>query len=78
MKLAMRRVSLAMSTAVAAAAMTAVLAPAPASAEVIVRWFPYTTAGAKSCNSAANAAGPEYYCTTVKIGSTKMYALARP
>ncbi|MET8862789.1 hypothetical protein ABZW11_07510 [Nonomuraea sp. NPDC004580] len=78
MKLAMRRVSLAMSTAVAAAAMTAVLAPAPASAEVIVRWFPYTTAGAKSCNSAANAAGPEYYCTTVKVGSTKMYALARP
>ncbi|GAA3162453.1 MULTISPECIES: hypothetical protein [Nonomuraea] len=78
MKLAMRRVSLAMSTAVAAAAMTAVLAPAPASAEVIVRWYPYTTAGAKSCNSAANAAGPEYYCTTVKIGSTKMYALARP
>ncbi|MFI7438861.1 hypothetical protein [Nonomuraea indica] len=67
-----------MSTTIAAAAMVAVLAPAPASAQVIVRWYPYTTAGAKACNSAANAAGPEYYCTVVTVGSTKMYALARP
>ncbi|GAA3127671.1 hypothetical protein GCM10010466_18070 [Planomonospora alba] len=77
MKTAMRRASLGMSAVVAAAAMAVTFAPA-ASAEVIVRWFPYTTAGAKACNSAANAAGPEYYCTTIKVGSTKMYALARP
>lgn len=78
MKVAMRRISLGLSTAIAAAAMTVVLAPAPASAQVVVRWYPYTTAGAKKCNSDANAAGPEYYCTTIKVGSTKMYALARP
>ncbi|MFG3439499.1 hypothetical protein ACGF0J_19845 [Nonomuraea sp. NPDC047897] len=78
MKNAMKRISVGMSTTIAAAAMVVALAPAPASAQVIVRWFPYTTAGAKACNSAANAAGPEYYCTTIKVGSTKMYALARP
>ncbi|WP_228647262.1 hypothetical protein [Microtetraspora sp. AC03309] len=52
--------------------------PSPASAQVIVRWYGYTAAGAKACNSAANAAGPEYYCTTVTVGGQKFYALARP
>ncbi|MEV5504573.1 hypothetical protein AB0M50_55130 [Nonomuraea fuscirosea] len=74
----MRRISLGVSTAIAAAAMAATLAPAPASAQVIVQWYSYNTAGAKACNSAANAAGPEYYCTVVTIGGTKLYALARP
>ncbi|MBN6053542.1 hypothetical protein JYK22_16490 [Nonomuraea sp. RK-328] len=74
----MRRISLGMSTAIAAVAVVATLTPAPASAQVIVRWYPYTTAGATKCNSDANAAGPQYYCTVVKVGSTKMYALARP
>ncbi len=78
MKTAMRRISVGMSTAIAAAAIAITLTPAPASAEVVVRWYPYTTAGAKKCNSDANAAGPEYYCKTLKVGSTKMYALARP
>ncbi|TDD12794.1 hypothetical protein E1292_00585 [Nonomuraea deserti] len=78
MKTVVRRLSLGMSAAVTTAAMVAVLVPAPASAEVIVRWYPYTTAGAKSCNAAANSAGPEYYCTVVTVGGTKMYALARP
>jgi hypothetical protein len=58
--------------------MVVTLAPTPASAEVIVRWYPYTTAGAQKCNSDKNQAGPEYYCTVVKVGSRKMYALARP
>ena len=79
MRVAIRRISLGLSTALAATAMAAVLAPAPASAEVVVRWFPYTTAGAKACNSAANSAGPEYYCTTITFSSgTKVYGLARP
>ncbi|NBE93860.1 hypothetical protein FE391_22105 [Nonomuraea sp. KC401] len=78
MRTVVRRISLGMSAAVTTAAMVAILAPGPASAEVIVRWYPYTTAGAKSCNTAANAAGPEYYCTVVTIGGTRVYALARP
>jgi hypothetical protein len=78
MKTAVKRFSLGMSTAIAAAAIAVTLAPAPASAETILRWYPYTTAGAKACNSAANTGGPEYYCTTVKVGGVKMYALAIP
>jgi hypothetical protein len=78
MKTAVRRISLGMSTAVAAVALAVTLAPASASAEVIVRWYPYTTAGAKKCNADANVAGPRYYCTVVKVGGSKVYALARP
>ncbi|GAA4923642.1 hypothetical protein HD597_011175 [Nonomuraea thailandensis] len=78
MKTAIRRLSLGMSTAIAAAAMAVTLAPAPASAQTILRWYSYTTAGAKACNSAANSGGPEYYCTTVTVGGVRMYALAIP
>ncbi len=46
-------------TVVGAAALTVGLAAGTSSAEVIVQWYGYTSAGAKACNNAANVAGPE-------------------
>ncbi|GAA1548341.1 hypothetical protein GCM10009678_33780 [Actinomadura kijaniata] len=76
MKPPLKRLSAGMATAIATTALAATLVPGPASAETIVRWYPYTTAGAKKRNSDANQAGPGYYCTTVTVAGRKMYALA--
>ncbi|MBB6346949.1 hypothetical protein ACWGH8_40085 [Nonomuraea muscovyensis] len=78
MKAALKRLSTGMAAAVVTTALAAAVVPGPANAQVIVRWYPYTSAGAQSCNAAANAAGPEYYCTALKIGGTMVWALARP
>lgn len=79
MKTALKRLVAGAGATVAATALAATLMPGPANAEVIVRWFPYTSEGARSCNSAANAAGPEYYCKPLKLVTGKwVYALARP
>lgn len=67
-------------TVVGAAALAVGLAAGTSSAEVIVQWYSYTSAGAKSCNTAANAAGPEYYCKALKLSGSAgwVWALARP
>src|SRR6478609_4630568 len=62
MKTTMKRLSAGMATAVAVT-----LLPGVASAQVISRIYSYTTKGATQCHSAANAAGPGYYCTTTTI-----------
>ncbi len=74
-----KRAAVRVSTAIGAAAAVVALTAGPALAEVVVRWYPYTTAGAKSCNTAANVAGPEYYCKALKLANgTWVWALARP
>ncbi|MEU3227351.1 hypothetical protein ABZ695_29865 [Streptomyces sp. NPDC006976] len=67
-------------TVVGAAALTVGLAAGTSSAEVIVQWYGYTSAGAKACNNAANVAGPEYYCKALNLGGSAgwVWALARP
>ncbi|MET8332193.1 hypothetical protein ABZV14_14885 [Streptosporangium canum] len=76
MKTTMKRLSAGMATAVAATAVAVTLLPGVASAQVISRIYSYTTKGANQCHSAANAAGPGYYCTTTTIAGTKFWALA--
>jgi predicted secreted Zn-dependent protease len=78
MKTALKRLSTSVAAAAATTALVAAILPGTANAQVIVQWYSYTSAGARSCNNAANAAGPEYYCTTVTVAGRKMYALARP
>ncbi|MGW7360582.1 hypothetical protein ACWGI0_29140 [Streptomyces sp. NPDC054802] len=75
----LRRAAVRVGTAAGAATAVLALTAGTASAEVVVRWYPYTSAGAKSCNAAANAAGPEYYCKALKLSTgTWVWALARP
>lgn len=64
MRTAMRRCALGASTVLAAAAMAVTLAPGSASAETIIKFYPYSTAGAQQCTADANALGgsPEYWC----------------
>ncbi|MFD8556201.1 hypothetical protein ACWDOR_06545 [Streptosporangium canum] len=76
MKTTMKRLSAGMTTAVAVTAVAVTLLPGVASAQVISRIYSYTTKGASQCHSAANAAGPGYYCTTTTIAGTKFWALA--
>ncbi|WP_049560537.1 hypothetical protein [Nonomuraea sp. SBT364] len=78
MKTSLKRLTTSMAAVAVTTATAAAIFAGPANAQVIVQWYSYTSAGAKACNSAANAAGPEYYCTTVTIAGRKMYALARP
>lgn len=76
MNTTMKRLAAGMATVVAATAMAVTLMPGAASAQVISRIYSYTTKGANQCHSAANAAGPGYYCTTTTIAGTKFWALA--
>ncbi|MCH0540103.1 hypothetical protein I3F58_11090 [Streptomyces sp. MUM 203J] len=76
-KHAVRHWSVKVGTIVTATAAAVAFSAGPASAETILRWYSYTTQGAKKCNSDANLAGPGYYCTTVTVTGTKFYALAR-
>ncbi|SEU27734.1 hypothetical protein [Nonomuraea wenchangensis] len=78
MNTALKRISLGMSTAIAATSLALILAPAPASATpALVKLYPFTTSGGQRCNADANAAGPGYYCDTRKVGGVKHYALIR-
>ncbi|WP_411078938.1 hypothetical protein [Streptomyces sp. cmx-18-6] len=76
----LKRAAARVSTAAVGATAVLALTAGTASAETVVRWYSYTAKGAKSCNAAANAAGPEYYCKAVHFGGSagSVWALTRP
>ncbi|WP_405612604.1 hypothetical protein [Streptomyces sp. NBC_01508] len=76
----LKRAAARVSAAAVITAATVALTAGPASAETVVRWYSYTAAGAKACNAAANAAGPEYFCKKLKLSENAGYvwALTRP
>ncbi len=75
MKIGLKRTSRAVSVVVAAAAAAGiVLGSGVASAQTVIKTYPYTTAGARACQIDLKLAPAGYYCTT--ISNPTRYALA--
>ncbi len=75
MKIGLKRTSRAVSVIVAAAAAAGiVLGSGAASAQTVIKTYPYTTEGARACQIDLKLAPAGYYCTT--ISNPKRYALA--
>ncbi|GLX03008.1 hypothetical protein [Microtetraspora sp. NBRC 16547] len=74
MKIRLKRTSRVVSIAVAMAATGIVLGSGAASAQTVVKTYPYTSAGARSCQIDLKLAPAGYYCTT--ISNPTRYALA--
>lgn len=77
MKIAVRRISLGLSTAVAATSLALVLAPAPAMAITPIKYYPYTVQGGQQCLADAKAGGPDYFCASRVYNGTGNYILMR-
>ncbi|GAA3521119.1 hypothetical protein FHR32_005300 [Streptosporangium album] len=74
MKVRLGRMSKGLSVIVATAAVGVALSSVPASAQTVIKTYPYTAAGARSCQIDLKLAPAGYYCTT--ISSPRRYALA--
>ncbi|MEV6151468.1 hypothetical protein AB0L53_14095 [Nonomuraea sp. NPDC052129] len=69
-----RSMSKGLSLVVATAAIGLALGAGTASAQTVVKTYPYTTAGHRNCEIDLKLAPSGYYCTT--ISNPKRYALA--